>query len=274
MLANGDIDRARQFQTWIRGEDVQRGMRSWAGLIRSAQAGDADGVLRFARQAYNNQGYSADGVSVTDGRVLRDGGNVTGMELTFRNSDGSERTERFNGTMDLYRRAISFLAPEQQFQFFTGELTAARAAVTGLATEQRREGLIEAREVRGENRTARRDDRQNAVADRRQGQQEQAQAERDVRQSWLRQLEAAARDRGETLPQAQTRLQSIENSNAANDPNWSRKSPEERSRIVLDQYRRNNRDAATVVQPNGAQARAGGVTVYRPPPQGQGLPAR
>jgi hypothetical protein len=281
MLANGNVDGARQFQTWIRGEQVQRGMRSWAGAIRAAQSGDADGFLRSATAAYNNEAYSPDGVTATGSRVLRgDDGSVTGMELTLRNRDGTERVERFNGSADLYRRAISFLAPEQQFQQYAQELTAARTATTRLAEQDRTERLIEARERRGENRTiraegrgeertVRTEGRANSESDRRSSREFQEALEKESNASLLRQAEAAARARGERPEDVRRNLETIRNNSAATNPRFSRLSIDEQVQEAARIYERQRAAAGAIGQPprpgaGGSAAPPAGVSVWRP----------
>ena len=44
-LVNGDVEKANAFGKWIQDTNVQQGMKYGAGLMRSAQLGDADGVM-------------------------------------------------------------------------------------------------------------------------------------------------------------------------------------------------------------------------------------
>lgn len=275
MLAAGNVDGARQFQTWIRGEQVQRGMRDWAGAIRAAQAGDADGFLRHAQRAYNNEGYSPDGQSVTASRVLRnDQGGVVGMELTIRGRDGTESVQRYNGSADLYRQAISFLAPEQQFQHYAQELAAARTATTRLAEQDRTrragnadfvfragvtDDLARGREARG-----------NAENDRRTARDQQNRIERDTNASLLRQAEALARARGERPEDVRRNLEAIRNNLASTTNNFDRLTPEQQIARSVDVYRRQRAAAEAIGQPPrpgpvvGAPGGGQGITIWRP----------
>lgn len=279
MLASGNVEQAQQFQTWIRGEGVQRGMRSWAGAIRAAQTGDADGFLRHARSAYNNGEYSPDGQSLTASRVLRDSqGGVTGMELTVRGRDGTESVQRFNGSADLYRQAIGFLAPEQQFQHYTQELTAARTAQTRLAMEDRterrlevREGRAENRAIRGENRgearTVRTEGRGATESDRRSQREFQEALERDTNASLLRQAEAAARARGDRPEDVRRNLETIRNNRAATDMAFSRLPVDQQVAEAARVYREQRGAADAIGQPARPGAAAGGgagISVWRP----------
>lgn len=274
MIASGDTQRAQQFGAWIQQEGTQRGLRSWAGMIRSAHSGDADGFLTHARAAYNNEEYAPDGQTVTAGRVVRGENNsVAGMELTFRGRDGTERVQRFNGAEDLYRAGVSFMAPEQVQRFALGELAASRSTRERLAQEGRAEGREEAREFRGEVRQAARDERGEVRQERRDGRQAEAALERTREAERLRAVRPPAPPRERAPEDVRRNLETIRNNLAATDQRFSRLTPEEQAARVRAVYDQQERDAGVVIdrRTGGTTPPRGGINVYRPPTGGQGV---
>lgn len=284
MVASGDTQRAAQFGQWIRQEGTQRGLRSWAGMIRAAHSGDADGFLTHARAAYNNEEYAPDGQTVTAGRVIRGENNsVEGMELTFQGRDGSTRTQRFNGAEDLYRAGVAFMAPEQVQRFALGELAASRSTRERLAAEDRGERRLIEREDRAEGRTERAEFRGEVRTAARDDATERRQERRDTRvqDNALERANEAARLKAAQPPRPRERapedvrrsLETIRNNLASTDMAFSRLTPDQQASRVRAVYEQQERDAAAVTErrTGATTPPPGAIPVYRPPAGGRGV---
>lgn len=138
-LANGEVDKANAFGKWIQDTSVQQGMKYGAGMMRSAQLGDADGVMTNMVKLYNQPGYFEDGQSAVNAQIRRDDkGNAAGMDITLRNDKtGKETTHTFNSMDEVYKLAQQFASPDQVFKFGMEQLKAGQTAQVEAAKEQR-----------------------------------------------------------------------------------------------------------------------------------------
>ena len=138
-LANGDVEKANAFGKWIQDTNVQQGMKYGAGMMRSAQLGDADGVMNNMVKLYNQPGYFEDGQSAVNAQIRRDDkGNAAGMDITLRNdSTGKETTHTFNSMDEVYKVAQQFASPDQVFKFGMDQLQAGQKAAAEAAKEGR-----------------------------------------------------------------------------------------------------------------------------------------
>lgn len=138
-LQNGDIQAAKTWGDWIKNDQVQKGMASWAAGVRAAQQGDHEGFLKHFTDAYNNNGYFDDGVQAVGSKVLKDDkGNVNGFEVTLRGKDGKDNVQRFDNIEDVYRTGLTFMSPEKVFEYGMGQIKAASEARAKLAEEDRK----------------------------------------------------------------------------------------------------------------------------------------
>lgn len=275
MLANGDTDGARRFQSWIREEQTQRGMRDFGGMMRAAQMGDPQEFGRRFQRLSENDGYNQSGFRVTGTRAIRGDGGTTGMEVTLRGRDGEETTQQFTDMTQLYRLGLSQANPTQMFQHITGELTAARTATTQLAVQDRAERRLEAREGRTENRTIR---TENRAAQRTVDTEGRARTEDDRRNArnfrntldqqadaaWWRRLEAAARVRGETPEGVRRSLETIRGNLSSSDYNFSRLPAAEQLERAAGIYQQSRETAEGLVQPARPGGAAGGAAPIAP----------
>lgn len=143
-LKTGQTDKAEALGKWLENEDVKKGAKAWAGAVRSFQLGDRDGFKKNLMAAYNQQGYFDDGtkaVSIDD--VKNDKGALVGYSIKFRNADGTERVQQYDGN-DVGRMALNALSPTEVLSYGMDQLKQAAATRAELA----KEGRAEARDMR------------------------------------------------------------------------------------------------------------------------------
>lgn len=260
MLERGDVEGATRFQNFLSSEQGKAGLRRWAGMVRAAQLGNPEAFGRHFQAAYN--AYEPDGMRVTGTRVLRDGDNITGMEVTFQPRGGGDPvTQRFNGIDQVYRLGIGLAAPENQLQYATQMLKSAEQQRAELAREARTEDRADRRVLLqhdlAERRARAADQRSQAREDR----AFQRQLERDAHQSALREAEARGRRTDEpTASQVRSSLQTIIRDKAASDPRFARL-PMEEQLAIAEQIYRAQRQTAEQVSGSGSR------------PQPRGLPS-
>lgn len=135
--STGEVDKAKAFQTWMEDENVKKGTKAWAGAVRSFQIGDKEGFKNNLLKAYNQQGYFDDGVTATKiDDVKNDQGQLAGYAITFKDADGNERTENFDGD-DVANLGLQALAPDKVLSYGLEQLKTAQAARAGMAKEDR-----------------------------------------------------------------------------------------------------------------------------------------
>lgn len=142
-MAQGDIPRAEAFGKWMQDQNVQQGLRLGAGLIRSVQTGDMDAAKDYMLKIHNQPGYIEDGMTSSDGKVIRDDkGNVTGMEFTLTNDQtGKKTTQKFNTLDEVTKFALMMGQPDQIFKAGMDTLAAGQKAQAEIAKEQRGLGI-------------------------------------------------------------------------------------------------------------------------------------
>lgn len=138
-LSQGDVTKADAFGKWIQDTNVQQGMKYGAGMIRSAQLGDPQGVMDNMVKLYNQPGYFDDGFSAVKADVRRDkDGNASGWDITLRNDKtGKESTHSFNSMDDIYKTAMQYGDPKNVFEYGIQQLQAGQKAQLEAAKEGR-----------------------------------------------------------------------------------------------------------------------------------------
>lgn len=135
----GQPEKAKAYGEWVKNEQVQKGMESWAKAMQSAQMDDADGFAKHTMEAYNNSGYFDDGLKGKAKLRKDDKGKTVGVDLEFTDASGKTVTQSFDGMESLYRFGTMFLSPEQVFKFGMNQLEATDKTRSELAKEQRSE---------------------------------------------------------------------------------------------------------------------------------------
>lgn len=138
-LSQGDMEKANTFGKWIQDTNVQQGMKYGAGMIRSAQMGDPQGVMDNMVKLYNQPGYFDDGFSAVKADVRRDkDGNAAGWDITLKNDKtGKESTHSFNSMDDIYKTAMQYGDPKNVFEYGMAQLKAGQEASASIAKEDR-----------------------------------------------------------------------------------------------------------------------------------------
>lgn len=135
--STGEVDKAQAFGKWMEDENVRKGTKAWAGAVRAFQIGDKEGFKDNLLKAYNQQGYFDDGMTASKIEdVKNDKGQLLGYAITFKDGDGNERTENFDGD-DVATMGLQALAPDQVLSYGLEQLKAATAAKAGMAKEER-----------------------------------------------------------------------------------------------------------------------------------------
>ncbi len=129
LIRTGRVSEARQMQGFFDDLRVQDGMRSWARAIHAYSVNDTEGMVEALSEAYNNEAYYADGLSVERAEpVPNEDGEVIGADITFRdNESGRTFTQQIRGINDLVAVGIGTLSPEAAFEHMLG-LTLGRDA--------------------------------------------------------------------------------------------------------------------------------------------------
>lgn len=136
-LSTGDVEKAQLIGKWMEDENVRKGAQSWANAVRSFQVGDSEGFKRNLMAAYNQQGYFDDGteaVSIDD--VNNEQGQLLGYKIRFRDADGNEREETYDGE-DVAKMGLQALAPDQVLSYGLEQLKAAQEARASAAEDDR-----------------------------------------------------------------------------------------------------------------------------------------
>lgn len=233
LLAQGKPKEAAAFQAWIKDEQVQAGMKSWASALQAATRGDAEGFAKHTLDAYNNNHYVADG-STAKGNLIRDkDGNVAGIELSITDAKGKETKQVFNGMEDLYRMGTQMLAPEAVFKFGMSQIEAADRQRAELSKERRMHNY---------------------------------RIEEDTNKALLDQAKDAAKRQG---PQAYEaflkRLNSAMSDLLSNDPSFERLSDDEKAARALRYLEAQDKVAGAATAGNSGMSQA-------TPPAGKGVP--
>lgn len=136
-MKNGQIDKAQALTKWMEDENVKKGAKAWAGAVRAFQTGDREGFKTNLMAAYNQQGYFDDGMTATKiDDVKNDKGQLTGYAITFRDANGKETTQNYDGD-DVARLGLNALSPTEVLSYGMDQLKQANAARADLAKEQR-----------------------------------------------------------------------------------------------------------------------------------------
>lgn len=133
----GQVDKAQALSKWMEDENVKKGAKAWAGAVRAFQVGDREGFKTNLMSAYNQQGYFDDGMEATKIEdVKNDKGQLTGYAITFRDPNGKETTQNYDGD-DVARLGLNALSPTEVLSYGMDQLKQATAARADLAKEQR-----------------------------------------------------------------------------------------------------------------------------------------
>lgn len=133
----GQLDKAQALGKWMEDENVKKGAKAWAGAVRSFQTGDREGFKTNLMAAYNQQGYFDDGMTATKIDDLKnDKGQLTGYAITFRDANGKETTQNYDGD-DVARLGLNALSPTEVLSYGMDQLKQANAARADLAKEGR-----------------------------------------------------------------------------------------------------------------------------------------
>lgn len=136
-LQTGEVDKAQAADKWMQDAEVQRGMKSWAGAVRSYQTGDREGFKNNLMSAYNNEKYFDDGtkaLGIED--VNDDKGNLRGYKIRFQGKDGKETEQTFDSD-DVGKMALNALSPAQVLSYGIDQLKQGESARAQLAKEGR-----------------------------------------------------------------------------------------------------------------------------------------
>lgn len=133
----GQLDKAQAFDKFAQDADARKGMKAWAGAVRSFQLGDREGFKDNLLKAYNQKGYFEDGYTATKiDDVKNDKGQLLGYAITFKDGDGNETTQTYDGD-DVAQMGLQAMAPDQVLAYGMEQLKAKQAAQAQLAKESR-----------------------------------------------------------------------------------------------------------------------------------------
>lgn len=148
-IAQGKIEQAEKFASWIEDSNTKTGMRHWSRAVSAAQMGDYDAAARNLVKAYNTTGYFDDGYQAGKAEVIKgEDGNATGFRVTLKGKDGKEHTQEFKGTEDMLAVGLGMLSPQARFKSIYEESLAAKKAKLEDANEQGKEARKEAADQR------------------------------------------------------------------------------------------------------------------------------
>lgn len=147
-IAQGKIEQAEKFGTWIEDTNTKTGMRHWSQAVSAAQAGDYDTAARKLVKAYNTPGYFDDGYTAGDAELMKDdGGNVTGFRIKMKGKDGKEHSQEYANTEDMIAAGMGLLSPQARFKAVYDESMAAKKAKLESASERAKEERQQEREL-------------------------------------------------------------------------------------------------------------------------------
>jgi len=139
-LEQGDIEKAKGFDEWMKAEGVRRGMESYASAVVAAQRGDEVGFINKLAEAFNNQDYYGDGYEVDTAKTAfkKDAsGNVVGGVVAFKDTNtGREWTQDITSEVDLYRLGLGMLAPQTVYDNAVAQVRASDAGRAESAGEE------------------------------------------------------------------------------------------------------------------------------------------
>lgn len=133
----GQMDKAMAFDKFAQDANARKGMKAWAGAVRSFQMGDREGFKDNLLKAYNQKGYFDDGYTASKIEdVKNDKGQLLGYAITFKDGDGNETTQNYDGD-DVARLALQAMSPDQVLAYGMDQLKQKQALQANLAKEQR-----------------------------------------------------------------------------------------------------------------------------------------
>ncbi|MBV7408772.1 hypothetical protein [Maritimibacter sp. DP1N21-5] len=119
-LETGDIDKARQFETFLKDDKTKAGMLGWAAALNAASMGDDRGFVEGLTKAYNSTGYFDDGYEIVPAQSGLDrdqGGNIVGATVTFKDTkSGRTFKQVFDDVEDIYEAGLAMTSPERVFE--------------------------------------------------------------------------------------------------------------------------------------------------------------
>lgn len=149
-MAQGNPEKAQEWENFIQQRNTQTGMRHWASAMRSAQMGDMDGFATALEQAYNTPGYMDDGIRAKGHKINDDGS----IEMTF-DRDGKEFTQTFAGSEDIVQAGIGLLSPQAAFEIHQAQAqSAAEARAKSAQGDREHQQKLELEGVKVEGRAA------------------------------------------------------------------------------------------------------------------------
>lgn len=148
-IAQGKIEQAERFGSWIEESNTKAGMRAWSQAVSAAQLGNYETAAKKLVKAYNTPGYFDDGYEAVDAEIVKDDkGNVTGFRVKVKGKDGKEYTQDYANTEDMLAVGLGMLSPQARFDAIYKESLAAKKAKLESAAELAKEGRQEAKEFR------------------------------------------------------------------------------------------------------------------------------
>lgn len=136
-METGEVQKAQALDKWMQDENVKKGAKAWAEAVRSFNVGDSEGFKNNLMRAYNQQGYFDDGMTATKiDDVLNDKGQLLGYAITFKDADGKETTQNYDGD-DVARMGLQALAPDQVLSHGLDQIKQRDAMRMALAKEER-----------------------------------------------------------------------------------------------------------------------------------------
>lgn len=136
-LSTGDVEKAQNIGKWMEDANVQKGVKAWAGAVRSFQTGDRDGFKRNLMAAYNQEGYFDDGVTATGIEdVNNEQGQLLGYKISFKAPDGTVTDQTFEGE-DVAKLALNAMSPENVLSYGMEQIKAGQEAQSEIAKEER-----------------------------------------------------------------------------------------------------------------------------------------
>jgi len=117
-LSQGNVEKAKAFDTWAKSRKVKGQMESWSKAIWAITNGDEQRFIDHISDTYN---AIDDGLSIDREKskfIHDDQGNIVGGQLAVMNDEtGEVSIQNFEDQQDIVEMAIYTLAPEQTFEY-------------------------------------------------------------------------------------------------------------------------------------------------------------
>ena len=134
-LENGDLEGAQRVQDYMDNAQTKEGIRSWSKAVLAIQSGDYEGAADNIIEAYNNNGYFPDGVTIDkakSGLVYENKAKPnepTGARITFKDPEtGQTWVQNFADPEDFMSLAMTMVSPEAGYTQYAAQVQAQTAA--------------------------------------------------------------------------------------------------------------------------------------------------